>query len=873
MVARFKALSLKGISSFFPSAPRRRRRRAAKRNVRTNTTISIQQLESRAMLSAVTAADIEAVRDQLLDGVSSIHSGVQPGHVAAFGDSAFGVANYPDASDGTLIAASLHGEGKIVAVPDHQMLLMGRWADTGDSTAFYNNTVEWLAGSSDLDASALDANVVTLSQDNADWLTSQGYTDVSVASTSTLAGDLADADVFVAGWLGHAVSDATLDTIDAFVTDGGGLFIAEYGQGYDWWWAGEVSDAPANRLLRDAGIGFGSGFEWYSDAVDVHRATTDISAREMFDVIENRSDYTLAEKIDAAHVATTVLEALPETHPIFQQTETVLSSLTASISATPATPVTDAFDQAALIWEAGELASTPANEVVAHHTAESVYGAIPADAEAVTQTVTIDLSQAEPLLERHSTGLYAAPGQQVTITVPTSAAGQGLKIRLNNHTDDISGQSTWSRVPSGISRTFSIDNTTTTVAGAFGGHIYLEAPAGTEIGNIDVTISGAIEAPYFVLGEDTNADWIDSIRDNPAPYAELSSGNVIISLPSSMIRDLENPEELMTYWRDVVYAQDYLAGTHEDRTRAERINIDVQISHGYLHAGYATQGPLVAAPEIVDLALLNESGSWGWFHELGHEHQEGPSTISGDTEVTVNLFTLYAYDAVGVSHERHTATHRIGQTQSLLGNGETYSDGGAFEKLAFYQQIQAAFGWEPFEQFYRSYRDGSDLNAEFGLPSNNQEEIDQWLTRLSVLTGRDLSPHFDAWGFGVTQSARDAVAHLPQWSMIETLSETESVTVAEDRSNVSFDLSDNVFGLVGNGDLSFTVIDQPENGTLTDNGDGTFSFAPAANVGGTETVTVAAVNEQGGRAEIEVTIDTPSSTRFNRRPGFGHQLR
>ena len=260
MIARFKALSLKEVSSFFSAAPRRRRRCAAKRNVRTNTAISIQQLESRAMLSAVTAADIEAVRDQLLDGVSSIHSGVQPGHLAAFGDSAFAVANYADASNGTLIAASLHGEGKIVAVPDHQMLLMDRWADTGDSTAFYNNTVEWLAGSSDLGASALDANVVTLSQDNADWLTSQGYTDVSVASTSTLAGDLADANVFVAGWLGHSVSDATLDTIDAFVTDGGGLFIAEYGQGYDWWWAGEVSDAPANRLLRDAGIGFRKWF-------------------------------------------------------------------------------------------------------------------------------------------------------------------------------------------------------------------------------------------------------------------------------------------------------------------------------------------------------------------------------------------------------------------------------------------------------------------------------------------------------------------------------------------------------------------------------------------------------------------------------------
>ena len=54
----------------------------------------------------------------------------------------------------------------------------------------------------------------------------------------------------------------------------------------------------------------------------------------------------------------------------------------------------------------------------------------------------------------------------------------------------------------------------------------------------------------------------------------------------------------MTMWNDVVRLQDEL-GTHGDRrAMPERINIDAQVSYGYLHAGYPTQGPFVSGPEL-----------------------------------------------------------------------------------------------------------------------------------------------------------------------------------------------------------------------------------------------------------------------------------
>ena len=49
--------------------------------------------------------------------------------------------------------------------------------------------------------------------------------------------------------------------------------------------------------------------------------------------------------------------------------------------------------------------------------------------------------------------------------------------------------------------------------------------------------------------------------------------------------------------------------------------------------------------KLVDVNNLM-AGSWGLYHELGHNHQNRDWTFDGTVEVTVNLFTLYVYDKV-----------------------------------------------------------------------------------------------------------------------------------------------------------------------------------------------------------------------------------
>ena len=72
----------------------------------------------------------------------------------------------------------------------------------------------------------------------------------------------------------------------------------------------------------------------------------------------------------------------------------------------------------------------PVDKLKAHPAAEGFPGPVPADAPRVTKTVTIDTA----VPDWHSTGLYAAPGEALTVTLPASAVHARLGLRIGCHT-------------------------------------------------------------------------------------------------------------------------------------------------------------------------------------------------------------------------------------------------------------------------------------------------------------------------------------------------------------------------------------------------------------------------------------------------------
>jgi len=285
------------------------------------------------------------------------------------------------------------------------------------------------------------------------------------------------------------------------------------------------------------------------------------------------------------------------------------------------------------------------------------------------------------------------------------------------------------------------------------------------LGKITVELNGAIEAPYYVLNETTLTEWCEKIRHRPAPWAELATDKVILTVPSKVVRTLDAPDTLMKFWNSVLDACAEFAAMPLERKRPERYVTDVQISAGYMHAGYPIMTHLDVAEVLVDANRLKSKGDWGLFHELGHNHQARDWTFRGTTEVTVNLFTLYVFDKVCGQLPR---TLRNFSEEGRAKTFKKYFEGGTnfaewkrkpFLALLMYIQLQEAFGWDAFKRVFAEYRSLSPAER----PKSDDDKKDQWMIRFSRTVGHNLGQFFQTWGVPTSEEARQSIAELPLW--------------------------------------------------------------------------------------------------------------
>ena len=437
----------------------------------------------------------------------------------------------------------------------------------------------------------------------------------------------------------------------------------------------------------------------------------------------------------------------------------------------------DSLERQILTLELNAIEGLSPDRVAAHPCADAFPGPVPADAERVTGCVEIITDRpgwsntgiyanAESPYW-HSTGLYAAPGEVISVEVPDSASREGLSVRIGCHSDRLWRLDSWRRAPEICVRR-PIDSVRTEVASAFGGLIYIETPRDLSVPAFRVTITNAVPAPYYVLGKTDSATWNDSVRRLPAPWAELQTDKVILTLPSDAVRHLDDPRALMEFWDGIMDRYTELLGLPPERRRIERFVSDLQISAGYMHSGYPLMTMLDITTTMVDKQRIAENrhhGVWGLFHEIGHNHQNRDWTFEGTTEVTVNLFSLYVMEKVcGLTTGGHPAVTEQARQRAI----KRYFEGGRdfqqwksdpFLALAMYIQLQQAFGWKPFTKVFAEYRGLSDQER----PRTDNEKRDQWLTRFSRAVGRDLGPFFQAWGVPTSDEARAAIADLPDW--------------------------------------------------------------------------------------------------------------
>lgn len=421
--------------------------------------------------------------------------------------------------------------------------------------------------------------------------------------------------------------------------------------------------------------------------------------------------------------------------------------------------------------------SLPSAKTPAHPAAKDFPGAVPDHAERVNQTIRIDPNRPR----WQSTGLYAAPGEPVVVKVPSSMAKRGWNVRVGCHSDELWRQEKWRRFPV-ISRVFEVNAEEVQVANAFGGLIYIQIPRdetrggfqiptfggygwiGEKPGNeppVEVTISGAVRAPEFVLGRDDPAKWSETLAATAAPWGEIAGKHLVLSLPREELQKISNPVALAEFWDRALDACWAFAGWPGERLVPERFVFDLQISAGFMHSGYPIMAHLTSAEDATNLDKLRREGQWGFFHELGHNHQGRAYTFNSFVEVTVNLHTLYLMKTL-CGLEPRAARGVLNDLDKLL--RERLQDGkaGPFQDLSMFIPLIETFGFDSLTRAYQSYLGPEKIEGLLGK-ENDAARMDALVRRYSQAVGKNLCPYFDLFGIKAGEETRQLLAKLDPW--------------------------------------------------------------------------------------------------------------
>ncbi len=373
--------------------------------------------------------------------------------------------------------------------------------------------------------------------------------------------------------------------------------------------------------------------------------------------------------------------------------------------------------------------------------AATVYPGVPAKGtERETREVAVDLA----VPRWHGTGLFAVAGEPLTIELPEGAEKLGLRVRVGSTTCRVTAHAKWLRAPV-VDVELPLTKAKTTFSSPFGGLIYLVVPKGAS-GTTTVKVGPACAAATYVEGRDTPETWVAALRRSRAPFVELESDHVVISVPTKYVQNLADPAPLLAVWREIIDNDARLTGRPLKRRYPERIVGDVQLCAGYMHAGYPIMVPTSALRHLLSERVIRageQDDVWGFFHEMGHNHQNADWTFNGTGEVTVNFFTLYNFEKICGKTIRETKMGNAGLAQRVAawnaaGRPLDQWKADPFLALDFFAKLIEKYGWPTFEKLFAEYR----ALAPNERPKTDLEKRIQWCRRLSRLVGEDLSAEF-----------------------------------------------------------------------------------------------------------------------------------
>lgn len=718
-------------------------------------------------LAAPAPTPADALTEPILRDVATLHSGGNPASMVVWEDARPLLVS----PEGVIFAAAARvGSGRVVAVGHGGFIA----TDRADSEIFAANAVRWLAGDRTADR---PARVAGLPGPVAEELRARGFPFLRVSGPPAEA-DLDAVDVVIASPQAFA-NAGRFDELRDWLASGGAMLVTETAWGSLQLNPGlTIDDLAANRLLTPHGIrftadahsAFGADGDYPVDRSLLEPANADNALRIL------AGDET-GDAAFAARIVGDAFGAVPLDTPLVRTARVLarerraeLDGLYAAMADRRITAGEHPLARALLDLDARTAAEASPEQIEAHPSSIAFPGPVgPERAGPVALTL-------DPTIPGwRTTGLYAPPGERITVTLLEPAPEGSLTLQIGAWRDPHTHPHRV-RLRTALRR-FPLAGETTTAASAIGGPIYLDLDpafaAAPHHGPLTVVIDGAARAPHYKHGVTDPAAWRDTIRHLDAPWAEFESDKLAFTVPSDAVRAVEDPAAIMDHWDRVHDAMQSLEPRTDNHwaDRPYRYVADVSVSWGYMYC--PSDGPIViptsAAGAMFDPANFDAEGEnklWGHYHDMGHAHQNPLWTDRATGEVTVNIFTVYALHTVNGYPLDHEATRtdpekarRVYEIQQE--RRKPFDEiGGPFDLLQFYAILWHNFGFDPFHTAFDAIR---ALPAA-DRPKDTDAERNTFLIHMSRAVGHDLSDYFRTWGIAVSDAAAAAVTDLPAWS-------------------------------------------------------------------------------------------------------------
>ena len=654
--------------------------------------------------------------------------------------------------------------------------------------------------------------------------TTRGYLTKSVTTTmSSSTNDLSGVDVFIFDW--HSgYSAAAITKIQTFTAAGGGIV-----SGATPWALGATPTTDAFNVLGPFGLTFsGSGWNGATPATVPATAPSPYysALNGSGDLIKDKEaliTMTLANKTIAANSIDQVLAVRTNVTALNADMETLSDgSHYGTIAPTAAAPIAKATKpvEASLTrYQSNKFdALTPA-QLFAHPCASDFPGA-PLAGSTVSRTVSVNgttpadfyMNQGgEPT--RIETGVYAAPGATITITIPSDKIAAGLQAHIspNGGDDETWNQGNWTFFPK-LWRRVPLTAASTQTGHVMGGLVTILVPPNSSLGTFNVTVDGALPAPTFTLGVNTDTEWNSTLKNYPAPYGFIKTDKLTIYVERPQLAALTNPTQIATHWKTVMDLGDEYYGYSAWRKRGEAIASARYVAYGAAYAGYPIEAGWGTGG---DDAFLNSAltNSWGNYHELGHGFQndfDDAFVIATHAEVDVNLLPGMITTMVhkrtpwdNASHSTFDASTRISGRAAfaaLPSAQQTWAEAcGSTMSYDFYFNLADSFGWGVYKtaltrlmNYLQNPTGSTDLDIKNLVTSDPNFKRNRFYILFCDAAGRNLDTYFQRYGLGVTgkgyeitQSVKDLVTAkgYPVWSdntAPSAISNPGTVTLAED---------------------------------------------------------------------------------------------